>query len=85
MIGLLENNNGRACRLHSTCGLQVAFNSVLQLQPTFVKNADDENECAIGAYFMVDGTVKCLVGFVASEYHFFRLNYEHKLVQVVEG
>ena len=67
VVGLLENNNGRACRLHPTCGLQVAVNSVLQLQPTVVKNADDENEYAIGAYIIVDGTVKCLVGFVARE------------------
>lgn len=84
ILGLKENNNGRKCHMHSTCGEQVVPGCMLLLKPTIIQNTSNQAEYAIAASIMVEGVEKCRVGFVGREFHIFRSRYEHKLVEVVE-
>lgn len=82
IVGLVESTNGRSCKQHDVCGLVVKVGSLIRLAPVVVENADGQNEYAIGARIFDNGVESCLVGFVGREFHFFREQYEFKIVQV---
>jgi hypothetical protein len=84
VLGLLENGNGRACPKHSVCGSRVIVGSLLVLLPVAITNGQNENEYAIAAVILENGTPTCTVGFVGREFHYFREQYENKLAQVSE-
>ena len=75
VLGLLENGNGRTCPKHDVCGSKVMVESLLLLLPVVITNAQDENEYAIAAVILENGTPTCTVGFLGREFHHFR---EHR-------
>lgn len=84
ILGIKESNNGRQCQRHLICGETVSVGSLLLLKPVVVLNQQSQAEYAISAVLMTNGIEDCTVGFLGKEFHFFRNQYEHKLVEIIE-
>jgi hypothetical protein len=84
ILGLEASNNNRSCVDHRVCGIMVKKGSVLLTKPVVILNENNQNEYAIAAIMMNDGVESCTVGYIGREFHFFREQYENRLIQVVE-
>ncbi len=49
-----------------------------------VRDEQNKLEYAICAIMLNNGVEGCTVGYLGREFHYFRRQYEHKLVEVVE-
>ena len=84
ILGIEASNSNRSCEVHKVCGIKVEQGTILFTKPVVILNESGQNEYAIAATILNNGVEECTVGYVGREFHFFRQQYENKLLQVVE-
>ena len=84
IYGLRESNSGRSCEAHDICGSVVGVDTVLRLRRVQILNAHGFEEPAIAAYWVTDGIDRCRVGFLPRHSICHALDFDGRLVQVVD-
>ena len=84
IYGLRESNSGRSCEAHDICGSVVGVDTVLRLRRVQILNADGCEETALAAYWVTDGIDRCRVGFLPRHSIYHALDFDGRLVQVVD-
>ena len=84
IYGLLESNSGRSCEAHATCGCVVGVDTVLRLRTVQIINDEGREKGVITAYWVTDGVDRCRVGFLPRHSICHALDFDGRLVQVVD-
>ena len=83
IVGTGASNRGRSCVRHETCGMQVEVGTKVMFRWEKVVYRDQEEEDAVAAYLVANGTMTCKVGFLPAHLARHAQDYDGLIARVI--
>jgi hypothetical protein len=83
IVGTGASNRGRSCVRHETCGMQVEVGTKVMFRWEKVVYRDQEEEDAVAAFLVANGTMTCKVGFLPAHLARHAQDYDGLIARVI--